>query len=195
MKHFINKLGYALALSILTSCSQPESEEPLINKSADVTEVTSEYMGELMTAYKAFVENLPAEEKNQLINFVSTMSESRRSINGRTMEDVACHCLVTQAHCSAKGSTGECCICWDPETQVGACGKYVGIAFCRVEERKKKGNEDEKVPVPQKSSTTIRIYPNEMKNLLDYIERNKLGINSTQSSTGLQDFKKLLGII
>jgi hypothetical protein len=195
MKQFISRMGYVWALAIMFSCSQPETEEPTIETSTDATEVTSEYMQNLIAAYKIFVENLTQEEKNKLIDFVNTMPERRQSTNGRIAEDVACRCLTTQAHCSSKGSTGECCICWDPETQVGACGKYMGIAFCRVEERVRKGNEnDQKTPTP-KSSTTIKIYPSEMQNLIDYIERNKLGNSSSQSSTGFQDFKKLIGAL
>jgi hypothetical protein len=195
MKTIITCVGYGLALFITVSCSQPESEDPVIDTSADVREVTSEYMDELMTAYKSFVENLPEEEKNRLVVFVNSMSERSQATNGRTMNDVECHCLATQAYCSAKGSTGECCICWDPETQIGACGKYMGIAFCRADERPTKSKDDEKIPTPPKSSTTIKIYPKEMQTLVDYIENQRLGVGSNQSNTGLKDFKKLLGIL
>jgi hypothetical protein len=190
MKTIITCVGYGLALFITVSCSQPESEDPVIDTSADVREVTSEYMDELMTAYKSFVENLPEEEKNRLLEYVNSLPDRSASANERAALEVSCRCLATQATCSATGKVGECCICWDPETQIGACGVYGGIASCKAEERPRKDKNPDKGPTP---TTTIRIYPSEIKNLVDYIDKSRLGISNTQSSTGLADFKKLLG--
>jgi hypothetical protein len=192
MKTLLHRLGYGLALLVMAlSCSQPESEGPVIDTSSEVVEVSQEYMSDLMTAYKTFVESLSEEDKEQLKNYVNYVSE-RTSDNGRVISgDVECRCLATQAQCSARSATTECCVCWDPETQVGVCGKYMGIAFCRTEERPTKT----KKPNPQNGSSTIRIYPDQMKNLLDYIERNKLGSGVSQSIVGLDNFKKLLAAL
>jgi hypothetical protein len=195
MKTLTHRLGYGLAfLVIIVSCSQPESEEPIIDTSRDVVEVSGEYMTDLMTAYRTFVENLSEEEKERLTEYVNSLKE--RSVqNGKLVGgDVECRCLATQAHCSARSATTECCVCWDPATQVGICGKYMGVAFCRTEERPTKGGGD-KQPKPQSGSTTVRIYPVEMKNLIDYIERNNLGAGVNQSVTGLDNFKKLLAAL
>lgn len=195
MKTLIHRLGYGLVLlAIVVSCSQPESEEPVIDTSLEVVEVSGDYMDELMTAYKTFVENLPEEEREKLTNYVSSIPD-HNAASGRVVGgDVECRCLSTQAQCSAKSATTECCVCWDPATQVGVCGKYMGVAFCRTEERPNKGG-DKKGPRPQKGSATVKIYPAEMSNLVDYIERNGLGSTVDISVGGLRDFKKLLGTL
>ncbi|HLT81064.1 MAG TPA: hypothetical protein VKZ86_08535 [Cyclobacteriaceae bacterium] len=195
MKTLIHRLGYGLVLLvIIVSCSQPESEEPVIDTSSEVVEVSGEYMTELMTAYKTFVENLSEEEKGRLTEYVNSLTE-RSTQNGRLDDgDVECRCLATQAHCSARSATTECCVCWDPATQVGVCGRYMGVAFCRTEERPTRGGDD-KQPKPQNGSTTVRIYPAEMKNLVGFIELNKLGAGANQSVAGLDNFKRLLGAL
>src|SRR5690606_38879401 len=190
MKTLIHRLGYSLVLLIVVvSCSQPESEEPVIDTSLEVVEVSGEYMDELMTAYKTFVENLPEAEKRRLDTYINSIPE-RSTANGRDGGDVECRCLSTQAFCSAKSSTTECCVCWDPATQVGICGKYMGVAFCRTEERPRKGGD--KAPTPKKGTTTIKLYPSEMKNLVDYIDRTGIGSGVDLSLTGLRNFKDLL---
>src|SRR5690606_9987104 len=191
MKTLTHRLGYGLAfLVIIVSCSQPESEEPIIDTSRDVVEVSGEYMADLMTAYRTFVENLSEEEKERLTEYVNSLKE--RSVqNGKLVGgDVECRCLATQAHCSARSATTECCVCWDPATQVGICGKYMGVAFCRTEERPRKGGD--KAPTPKKGTTTIKLYPSEMKNLVDYIDRTGIGSGVDLSLTGLRNFKDLL---
>lgn len=191
MKTLISRLGYGLILLIIiVSCSQPESEAPLIDTSMDVVEVDGEYMDGLMTAYKTFVENLSVEDRAKLDDYINSIPE-RNAVSGRVVGgDVECRCLTTQAHCSAKSATTECCVCWDPVTQVGICGKYMGVAFCRTEERPARGGE--KAPLPEKSSVAVKIYPSEMKNLVDFIDRSNLGAGVDLSTTGLKDFKNLL---
>lgn len=189
MKTLIHRLGYGLALLIIVvSCSQPEAEEPVINTSLEVVEVSGEYMAELMTAYKTFVENLSEEEREQLNTYVNSKTAQSVPSNGRVGDDAECRCLATQVSCSAEGLYGQCCLCWDPKTQVGACGVYLGIATCRLEERPNKTPGD---GVPTPKSPNIRIYPKEIGGLVDYIDRNRLGSNSL-SSSGLADFKRLI---
>lgn len=190
MKTIITCVGYGLALFITVSCSQPESEDPVIDTSADVREVTSEYMDELMTAYTAFVSNLSEPDRGKLISFVNSLPNKTDSKNGRTAIESVCRCLATQASCYAKGTYSDCCICWDPKTQNGACGTYFGIASCRIELKPTK-TPDKKSPSP--SGPTIRIYPNDLKSLIDHIEREGIGQNSGLSSVGLGDFKRLIG--
>lgn len=191
MKTLIHRLGYSLVLlTIIVSCSQPESEAPVIDTSLEVVEVSGEYMDGLMTAYKTFVENLPEADREQLNSYVNSQTERNPPSNGRVGNDAECRCLSTQVSCSAEGLYGECCLCWDPKTQVGACGVYLGIATCRLEERPTKTPE-QGTPAPK--SPTMRIYPKQIGGLVDYIERNQLGNSSSLSNSGLADFKKLLG--
>lgn len=189
MKTLIHRLGYGLALLIVViSCSQPEAEEPVIDTSLEVVEVSGEYMGELMTAYKTFVENLTEEERAKLDEYVNTQTVQNPP-NGRVGDDAECRCLATQVSCSAEGLYGECCLCWDPKTQVGACGVYLGIATCQLEERPKK-TPGEHSPTPK--SPNVIIYPREIGSLVGFIDRNRLGSSSSLSLTGLADFKKLI---
>src|SRR5690606_20742132 len=191
MKTLIHRLGYSLVLLIVVvSCSQPESEEPVIDTSLEVVEVSGEYMDGLMTAYKTFVENLSAEEKAQLASYVDSQTQRGTTSYARTSNDAECRCLSTQASCSAEGIYGDCCLCWDPKTQAGACGVYLGIATCRLEERPVKTPEKE---TPSPKSPNIRIYPKQIGGLVDYIETNRLGRSSSLSKSGLADFKKLIG--
>lgn len=196
MKTLIHRLGYGLVLlAIVVSCSQPESEEPVIDTSLEVVEVSGEYMDELMTAYKTFVENLPEEEREKLNDYVNSIPERSPSANGRVPVEATCRCLATQAFCEAKGKLGECCACWDPDTQVGMCGVFAGIGSCKVEERPQRTKEPSMPnPTPGKIASTVRIFPSQIKNLVDYIDKSRLGATTPTSIGGLNDFKKLLGL-
>lgn len=188
MKTLIHRLGYGLVLLvIIVSCSQPESEEPVIDTSSEVVEVSGAYMTELMTAYKTFVENLSEEEKGRLQSYTNMLADSRENPNTRTSVEALCRCLADQVSCYARSNISECCICWNPKTHVGACGLYFGVATCRIEPIK---DSDDKSPSPPTRS--IRIYPSELKGLVDYIDKNSFGRASNLSSSGLADFKKLL---
>lgn len=189
MKTLIHRLGYGLAFSVvILSCSQPESEEPVIDTSRDVIEVSGDYMAELMTAYKTFVESLSDEEKSRLQAYVNTLTD-REIKNGRTSVEALCRCLANQVSCYARSNISECCICYDPKTQIGACGLYFGIAVCRLEPIKTQTpDKDEPSPI----APTIRIYPQQLKGLVDYIDKNNLGRTSNLSVAGLSNFKQLL---
>ena len=190
MKTLISRLGYGLILLIIiVSCSQPESEAPVIDTSMDVVEVDGEYMDGLMTAYKTFVENLTEGEKSQLESYVNSVENKSSVANGRTSVEALCRCLATQVSCYAKSNFSECCICWDPKTHVGACGLYFGVASCRIEAIKPKTPGD-KAPSP--TTPVIRIYPNDLKGLISYIEKNKLGKTNSASNLSLADFKSML---
>lgn len=195
MKTLIHRLGYGLAFSVvILSCSQPESEEPVIDTSRDVIEVSGDYMAELMTAYKTFVESLSTEDRARLDTYITSMSDHTKSSNSRVPAEARCRCLATQAFCEAKGFLGECCACWDPETQVGMCGVFGGVGSCKVEERPSKQKNPEKPsPKPGTSTITIRLFPGPIKNLVDYIDSNRLGVTNPVSVSGLHDFKTLLG--
>src|SRR5690606_12146637 len=194
MKTLTHRLGYGLAfLVIIVSCSQPESEEPIIDTSRDVVEVSGEYMADLMTAYRTFVENLSEEERTKLEDYINPNTSRINSSNSRTQTEARCRCLATQAFCEAKGWLGECCACWDPDTQVGMCGVFGGVGSCIVEERPSREKNPEKPsPKPGTGIVTIKLFPNHIKNLVDYIDRSRLGASSPTSASGLHDFKALL---
>src|SRR5690606_29816824 len=195
MKTLISRLGYGLILLvIIVSCSQPESEAPLIDTSMDVVEVDGEYMDGLMTAYKTFVENLSVEDRAKLDDYIDSIPERTTSTTSRTQVDATCKCLATQAYCEAKGRFGECCACWDPETQVGMCGVFGGVGSCKVEERPQRPkNPNQPTPTPGKVTTTVRIFPGQINNLIEYIDRSRIGATNPTSLSGLGDFKRLLG--
>lgn len=195
MKTLIYRLGYSLILLIvIVSCSQPESEEPVMDTSLEVAEVSGEYMDGLMTAYKTFVENLSEEDRTKLDDYVNSIPARSASSNNRTQLEATCRCLATQAFCEAKGKLGECCACWDPDTQVGMCGVFAGVGSCEVEERPQRPkNPSEPRPTPGKVTTTVRIFPGQINNLIDYIDRSRIGATNPTSISGLDDFKKLLG--
>src|SRR5690606_20024375 len=195
MKTLIHRLGYGLVLLIVVvSCSQPESEEPVIDTSLEVVEVSGEYMDGLMTAYKTFVENLSEEDRAKLDDYVNSIPDRTTSKNSRTQLEASCKCLTTQASCVAKGSLGECCACWDPDTQVGMCGVFAGVGSCEVEERpQRQQNPSQPRPTPGKVTTTVRIFPGQINTLIDYINRSRIGAANPTSISGLEDFKKLLG--
>lgn len=195
MKTLLHRLGYGLAMFVvILSCSQPESEEPVIDTSREVVEVSGEYMADLMTSYKAFVESLPAEDKAKLDNYINSIPKRTTSSSSRAKVEARCRCLATQAYCEAKGSLGECCACWDPDTQVGMCGVFAGVGSCVVEERpQRQKNPDKPSPKPGTGTTTIKLFPGQIKNLVDYIDRSRLGISNPTSVSGLDNFKKLLG--
>lgn len=188
MKTLIHRLGYGLVLLvIIVSCSQPESEEPIIDTTSEVVEVSGAYMTELMTAYKTFVENLSEEEKSRLQSHANTLTDQLDVKNGRISVEAHCRCLANQVSCYARSNISECCICYDPKTQVGLCGLYFGIAFCKLEDKE----SDEKAPSPP-TIPAVKIYPSQLKGLVDYIDRNNLGRGNKLSITGLTNFKKLL---
>ena len=187
MKTLIHRLGYGLVLLvIIVSCSQPESEEPIIDTSSEVVEVSGAYMTELMTAYKTFVENLSEEEKQMLESYTNTLTDDSKLSNGRTSVEALCRCLANQVSCYARSNFSECCICYDPKTQVGLCGLYFGVAFCKLEDKE----SDDKAPTP--TIPAVQLYPLQLKGLVDYIDGNRLGRASNLSSSGLSDFKQLL---
>lgn len=189
MKTLTHRLGYGLAfLVIIVSCSQPESEEPIIDTSRDVVEVSGEYMTDLMTAYRTFVENLSEEEKERLKIYTNTLTDRQGSNSGRTSVEAFCRCLAHQASCYARSNISECCICYDPRTQVALCGLYFGIAFCKLEDKE----SNEKAPSPPPTTPAVQVYPVQLKGLVDYIDRNNLGKTSNLSLSGLSNFKKLL---
>lgn len=43
-----------------------------------------------------------------------------------------CQCGEKQATCISTCTFSDCCICWDPATQNGACGCYFGVAVCKT---------------------------------------------------------------
>src|SRR5690606_13009411 len=154
MKTLIHRLGYGLVLLvIIVSCSQPESEEPIIDTTSEVVEVSGAYMTELMTAYRTFVENLSTEERTKLEAFINSASD-RANSSSRSQVQARCKCLATQASCEAKGWLGECCACWDPDTQVGMCGVFGGVGSCEVEERPSRDNNPDK-PRPKPGTGTV----------------------------------------
>lgn len=42
-----------------------------------------------------------------------------------------CTCGAGQSMCVSDCTFSECCICWNPGTQNGACGCYWGVATCK----------------------------------------------------------------
>jgi len=191
MKTLVHRLGYGLALLVvIVSCSQPEPDDPVIDTSRDVVEVSGEYMTELMTAYETFVESLSTEERKRLQSFANTLTGRSASANGRSAVEAFCRCLENQVSCYARSNISECCACYDPRTQVGLCGLYFGIAFCKVEDRKVEAPDPGKPSAPKLPS--VKIYPLQLKGLVDYIDRNALGRASSLSTEKLSDFRKLL---
>ncbi|MBS1509852.1 MAG: hypothetical protein JST86_03375 [Bacteroidetes bacterium] len=43
-----------------------------------------------------------------------------------------CTCTApASSTCNASCTFSDCCICWNPNTQTGACGCYLGVASCK----------------------------------------------------------------
>lgn len=191
MKTLVHRLGYGLALlAVIVSCSQPEPDDPVIDTSRQVVEVSGEYMAELLTTYETYVESLSEQEKRRLQSYANTSTIRSGTKNGRGSIEGLCSCLENQVSCYARSNISECCACYDPKTQVGLCGLYFGIAFCKVEERKIE------TPTPVKPSPptlpAVKVYPAQLKELVDYIDSNALGRTSSLSISKLADFKKIL---
>jgi hypothetical protein len=42
-----------------------------------------------------------------------------------------CTCGVNMSSCSATCLFTDCCVCWNPATQTGACGCFFGVSSCK----------------------------------------------------------------
>lgn len=43
-----------------------------------------------------------------------------------------CNCTGGQSSCNSTCTFSDCCVCWSPSTQNGACGCYWGVASCKT---------------------------------------------------------------
>lgn len=189
MKTLIHRLGYGLVLlAIVVSCSQPESEEPVIGKSI---EVSPTQFDPFISSYRAFIQGLSAADKAKLRRYLDASAKRNKASSGRVPAKTICNCLPTQNHCSAEADNTECCVCWDPKTENGACGVYWGVAVCKTERKFVKGGDTHHL-LPDPRNQKITIYPDRLKDLIGYIERNGIG---TDSHTTAIEISKLKGIL
>lgn len=188
MKTLIHRLGYSLVLlTIIVSCSQPESEAPSSGKSV---ELSQHKFNPFVSSYQVFIENLSTDDKAKLSRYLST-SAKRSANSGRVPVKTICNCQPTENHCSAEAENSECCVCWDPKTENGACGVYWGVAICKTEAKViRRGDTHHLLPDPR--DQRVIIYPDKLKSLIGHIERNGIGASNPIAQVELSKLQSIL---
>lgn len=131
MRFFYILITFAAVLG--ASCSQYQQEEKGILP--DEVFVDQISMNHFLEKYSEFIDGLSEEEVNVWSSLSSISNDENYSsydIAGVAGSDSKCTCGEGMGGCSADGQFSSCCICWDPNTQHGACGVYFGIATCRT---------------------------------------------------------------
>jgi hypothetical protein len=189
MKTLIHRLGYCLVLLIVVvSCSQPESEEPSSGKSVVVSQTQFD---PFISSYETFIEGLSADDKAKLSRYLSSSAKRSGNPNGRVPAKTICNCQPTENHCSAEAENTECCVCWDPKTENGACGVYWGVATCKTEPKPLRDSDKHHL-LPESRDQKITIYPDRLKNLVGYIEKNGIGSNNALASIEISKLKTMV---
>jgi hypothetical protein len=76
-----------------------------------------------------------------------------------------CPCSPGFATCSSDCMFSDCCVCWDPKKETGACGCYFGVAKCLTDLINKPAGGD--------AARTVKLYHVKFKEQIKYL--NSIG--------------------
>ena len=108
-----------------------------INKTdGEIFKVEKTYYLQFVNDYTNFIKSLDVKTNIELANFINQkeilLKNKKASEIIMRKDNVVCNCTPGQATCSASSYFSECCICWNPNSQTGACGTYFGVASCQA---------------------------------------------------------------
>lgn len=187
MKKYLNKslltafgvLTLVLTLSYCSSDSELKPQAKSIN--IDNMMVDRSYVAAFKTKYEAFIGGLSTDQKASWQDYIS--AEEAKIESAKVNVGATCNCGAGMSSCSASGAFSDCCVCWNPQTQTGACGVYFGLAICK--------NENNTPPPQAKASAPkqlIKFYPNRFSKMLDDMDAAGIKTNSIR-----QELETLVG--
>lgn len=90
------------------------------------------------------------------------------------MDGLSCNCAVSQASCKAECVFSECCICWNPFLETGACACYFGIAKCKTS------------LIGRDASTAyshrVLFYPNRFGRMIQHLRQASVSVDSIEAA-------------
>lgn len=161
----LSVLGFAALLITLSYCNADNELSPSKVYKEEI-KVQSEHVTKLNESYATFVNSLNATQKSLIATHVS--ENQAKAENAKTNVEAKCECAPGQSTCSASSWFSSCCICWNPETQTGACGEYWGVAICKTENNP----QSEERGVSKSEPTIIKFYPNRFSDMLKIASEN-----------------------
>ena len=161
----------AIALMMVLSYCSDSEMKPRSFKKIDTDElmVDKAYLAPFSDKYNDFINGLSTEQKSSWENYIAL--EEAKIEAAKLNVGATCSCGPGMATCSASGAFSDCCVCWNPATQVGACGVYFGLAMCKTENN----------PPPARVGATkqlIKFYPNRFVKMLDDMDATGINTNS-----------------
>jgi hypothetical protein len=154
------------SLVFLPFCNTSEIQDQIIETSQARFKVSIFHLTEFITKYEIFISSLSEVNRDLLANY---LMEKDLSHNAR-ISGSSCNC-PGQNSCSCQTWFSDCCICWDPQTENGACGSYGGICAC-----KKEAKEPQGLGRSALLETYSIIDAKNFRELLRYLERNKINV-------------------
>jgi hypothetical protein len=169
----LSVFAFVVALITLSHCNSDSDARPdaLPKIEQDQIKVQKAYILAFATKYESFIGSLSSNQQAVLKEFIA--SEDAKAA-AKTNVEATCNCGEGMATCKANGAFTECCICWNPNTQVGSCGVYWGVAVCKTENN----------PPPAKAGAPkdlVIVYPAKFAQMLDILSENGADTKSIRS--------------
>jgi hypothetical protein len=175
-KKLLSLFFVAGSIVVLSYCTTNEPDLKIVEP--DIIKVSSRYYNDFNIAYQSFFSSLSNSQKDLLNSYV--MDLEKELVNGR-VAGATCNCGQGQNSCTASGVFGDCCICWSPATQNGACGVYFGVPSCQVEEKSIAGpGRTESI------ETIVTFYSKKFSEMIEFATINQINTKEIRA-----EFKKL----
>jgi len=105
------------------------------------------------------------------------------NVNPLKLDDVGstCNCAPGSSSCKSECIFSDCCICWDPKKETGACGCYYGIAKCKTAAIGTAASDAD--------THTIQFHPQKFHEFMKFLKNFSIDLSPVQEA-----YEDLLGI-
>lgn len=104
----------------------------------------------------------------------SSVIDTKNNRMATGADGLTCNCTSSQAFCRAECIFSECCLCWNPTVETGACACYFGIAKCKTSLI---GRD-----APSVADHRVRFYPKRFEQMLQYLRQESIPVDSMEAA-------------
>jgi hypothetical protein len=165
----LNRIFVICALLLLFYCTTEETSFKInAPEFSEIIKISGQDYSNFKRSYEVFMGNLTDSQRDLLENYVESVELG--VVNGR-LAGATCQCAQGQNSCNASGVFGDCCICWWPNTQEGACGVYFGVPSCQIQERQIEGGTRSR-----ETENFVNFYSKRFSEMLIFAKTNSINV-------------------